>query len=101
MAETKVQCTVISHGAALEESFFLGLRLVRGVDLEGLSARFGDEAIDNTRDAITELVEGGLMQRRGEFVSLTPKGRLLSNEVFQRFLSPIESCEPVSTVVFR
>jgi oxygen-independent coproporphyrinogen-3 oxidase len=92
---------VVSRRVALEESFFLGLRVMRGVDLKGLSARFGDEAIDNTRAAITELVEGGLMQTCGDFVSLTPKGRLLSNEVFQRFLSPIESSEDVSTIVSR
>jgi oxygen-independent coproporphyrinogen-3 oxidase len=93
MSEASLQRTVVSRRAALEESFFLGLRLVCGVDLKGLSEKFGDEAIDNARAAITELVEGGLMQRRGDFVSLTPKGRLLSNEVFQRFLSPIESSE--------
>jgi oxygen-independent coproporphyrinogen-3 oxidase len=89
--------TVVSQRAALEESFFLGLRVVCGVDLKGLSEKFGDEAVDNARAAITELVEGGLMQRRGDLVSLTPKGRLLSNEVFQRFLSPIESSEAVPT----
>jgi oxygen-independent coproporphyrinogen-3 oxidase len=97
MSEASLQRTVVSRRAALEESFFLGLRLVCGVDLKSLSEKFGDEAIDNARAAITELVEGGLMQRRGDFVSLTPKGRLLSNEVFQRFLSPIESSEAESS----
>jgi oxygen-independent coproporphyrinogen-3 oxidase len=92
---------VVSRRAALEESFFLGLRLVCGVDLKDLSAKFGDEAIVAARAPITELVEGGLMQRSGDFVSLTAKGRLLSNEVFQRFLSPIESSEVVPTAVSR
>ncbi|MFZ1010020.1 MAG: radical SAM family heme chaperone HemW [Candidatus Sulfotelmatobacter sp.] len=101
MAEAKLQCTAISQGAALEESFFLGLRLVRGVDLEDLSEKFGDDAIDNARAAITELVEGGLIQTCGDFVSLTAKGWLLSNEVFQRFLSPIESSEVETAAVPR
>jgi oxygen-independent coproporphyrinogen-3 oxidase len=101
MAEAKLQCTAISHGAALEESFFLGLRLACGVDLKDLSEKFGDKAIDNARVAITELVEGGMMQPCGDFVSLTTKGRLLSNEVFQRFLSPIESSKAVPTAVSR
>lgn len=101
MSEASLQRTVVSRRAALEESFFLGLRLVCGVDLKGLSEKFGDEAIDNARAAITELVEGGLMQRHGDFVSLTPKGRLLSNEVFQRFLSPIESSEAEQAVISR
>jgi oxygen-independent coproporphyrinogen-3 oxidase len=93
--------TVVSRRAALEESFFLGLRLARGVDLKDLSEKLGDEAIDDARVAITELVEGGLMQTCGDFVSLTPKGRLLSNEVFQRFLSSSESSEDVPTAVSR
>jgi oxygen-independent coproporphyrinogen-3 oxidase len=93
--------TAVSRQAALEESFFLGLRLVRGVDLKGLSAKFGDEAINNARAAVAELVEGGLMQRREDFVSLTLKGRLLSNEVFQRFLSPIESSEADRAAISR
>jgi len=99
MVEAKLQCTAVSHGAALEESFFLGLRVVCGIDLKDLSAKFGTEAIDSARAAIVELVEGGLMQRHGDFVSLTPKGRLLSNEVFQRFLSPNESSETVPSGV--
>ncbi len=93
--------TVVTPRAALEESFFLGLRLVCGVDLKSLSERFGDEAIDTARATITELVEGGLMQHRGDFVSLTPRGRLLSNEVFQRFLSPIESSEAEQAAISR
>jgi oxygen-independent coproporphyrinogen III oxidase len=101
MHEASLQRTVVSGRAALEESFFLGLRLVCGIDLKGLSAKFGDEAIDGARAAITELVEGGLMQRRGDLVSLTPKGRLLSNEVFQQFLSPIESSEAEQPAVSR
>jgi oxygen-independent coproporphyrinogen-3 oxidase len=101
MAEAKLQCTAISNGAALEESFFLGLRLVRGIDLKDLSVKFGDKAIGNARATITELVDVGLMQRCGDFVSLTPKGRLLSNEVFQRFLSPIEPSESAPTAVSR
>jgi oxygen-independent coproporphyrinogen-3 oxidase len=101
LQRTNLQRTVVSRRAALEEFFFLGLRLVRGVDLKGLSAKFGDKAIDNARATVAELVEDGLMQRRGDFVSLTPNGRLLSNEVFQRFLSPIESSEAMPSAVSR
>jgi oxygen-independent coproporphyrinogen-3 oxidase len=101
MGEASLPRTAVSRRSALEESFFLGLRLVGGVDLKGLSASFGDEAIDNARATIAELVEGGLLQTCRDLVSLTAKGRLLSNEVFQRFLSPIESSEAVQTAVSR
>jgi oxygen-independent coproporphyrinogen-3 oxidase len=83
---TASQRSVVSKRAALEESFFLGLRLTRGVNLRELSARFGEEAVENARVAIAELVEGGLMEQRGDFICITSRGRLLSNEVFERFI---------------
>jgi oxygen-independent coproporphyrinogen-3 oxidase len=86
VAGAPLQRTIVSRRTALEESFFLGLRLNRGVDLRELSARFGDHAIGNFRDAIAEVVGDGLIQRTNDWVRLTSKGRLLSNEVFQRFL---------------
>jgi oxygen-independent coproporphyrinogen-3 oxidase len=78
--------TAVSRQEALEESFFLGLRLTRGVNLQELAARFGDGAIDNARATIAELIAGALMEQQGDFVRLTPRGRLLSNEVFERFI---------------
>jgi oxygen-independent coproporphyrinogen-3 oxidase len=51
-----------------------------------VSSKFGEESVEAARSAITELVESGLMERRGDFVCLTARGRLLSNEVFERFI---------------
>jgi oxygen-independent coproporphyrinogen-3 oxidase len=81
-----LQRTPVSRRAALEESFFLGLRLNRGVSLRELSAKFDAEAVEPARAAIAEFVDGGLMEQRGDFVCLTARGRLLSNEVFERFI---------------
>src|SRR5271165_2900105 len=82
-----LQKSVVSHAAALEESFFLGLRLNRGVALEDVAAKFGEQAVDSLSPVIAELVADGLMRRGGASIRLTPRGRLLSNEVFQRFLA--------------
>jgi putative oxygen-independent coproporphyrinogen III oxidase len=87
IADARFQPIVISREAALEESFFLGLRLNRGLNLRNLALKFGDGAIDNVRGRISELVEGGLMQQDGDTIRLTSQGRLLSNEVFERFIS--------------
>ena len=86
MSGAGLQPTAVSHREALEESFFLGLRLNRGVNLREFADRFGEEAVRTARAAITELVDGELMDQRGDFVSLTSRGRLLSNEVFERFI---------------
>jgi len=86
MSGAGLQRTPVSRRAALEESFFLGLRLTRGVSLRELSAKFDAEAVEPARAAIAEFVDGGLMEQRGDFVCLTARGRLLSNEVFERFI---------------
>ena len=84
------QQTVVSRHAALEESFFLGLRLKAGVNLRELAARFGEETVKVYEGTIGEFVENGLLERLGSALRLTARGRLLSNEVFQRFISPAD-----------
>jgi oxygen-independent coproporphyrinogen-3 oxidase len=81
--------TQVTASAALEEAFFLGLRLVCGVNLRRVAAEFGEEAIAGLSETIADLVQMGLMEREGDMIRLTPQGRLLSNEVFERFLSPV------------
>jgi oxygen-independent coproporphyrinogen-3 oxidase len=78
--------TKVSHETGLEESFFLGLRLNRGVDLQEIAASFGQEAADRVRPTIAQLLRDGLMLQSGDVIRLTPRGRLLSNEVFQTFI---------------
>ena len=74
--------TQVSAVQALEESFFLGLRLNRGVDC----AELGEESA-RYESTIGELVADGLLETSGTVVRLTARGRLLSNEVFERFIA--------------
>jgi len=83
--------TPVSTHAALEENFFLGLRLNRGIDLNLVWTQFPSEAA--AFDSIVEdCLRDGLLERRNKNVRLTGRGRLLSNEVFGRFL--IEETTP-------
>jgi oxygen-independent coproporphyrinogen-3 oxidase len=75
----------------LEEAWFLGLRLNAGVNLAALRAEFGADAVSRFDFVIAELVSDGLIECANNRVWLTVRGRLLSNEVFARFLD-----EPVS-----
>jgi oxygen-independent coproporphyrinogen-3 oxidase len=72
---------------ALEESFFLGLRLNAGVRLRELEQSFGVDAVQALESVITQTVADGLLERRADSLRLTSRGRLLSNEVFERFLA--------------
>jgi oxygen-independent coproporphyrinogen-3 oxidase len=80
------KASAVSPEQALEESFFLGLRLNRGVDMGRLREEFG-EASTKYDEAIAELVEHGLLIHSKGNLRLTARGRLLSNEVFQRFIA--------------
>jgi oxygen-independent coproporphyrinogen-3 oxidase len=90
VAAAPLHRTAVSRSSTLEESFFLGLRLTRGVNLSELSADFGNKAVENFSDPIMELVRDGFIQQDGDTIRLTAQGRLLSNEVFEKFLSPEE-----------
>jgi oxygen-independent coproporphyrinogen III oxidase len=79
----------VSPAAALEETFFLGLRLTCGVNLRQVAAEFGEDAIAGFSETIADFVGTGLMERQGDVIRLTPQGRLLSNEVFERFISVV------------
>jgi oxygen-independent coproporphyrinogen-3 oxidase len=81
--------TPVAYPAAIEETFFLGLRLNQGVDLEKIAAKFGKEAVGPFFATIGEFIESGLLEQQAEVVRLTPRGRLLSNEVFERFVSVV------------
>ena len=78
--------TPVSQQAALEESFFLGLRLNCGVDLERIRAEFGAESLARCESVIEECVADGLLEKHDPMIRLTSRGRVLSNEVFMRFL---------------
>jgi putative oxygen-independent coproporphyrinogen III oxidase len=87
LAGAPSQPASVSERAALEEAFFLGLRLTRGVHLQSIAAEFGEKAISGFSTTIAELTDLGLLVRQGEVIRLTPRGRLLSNEVFERFIA--------------
>lgn len=71
----------------LEEAWFLGLRLNSGISLSALHAEFSREAIDAFVPTLSDLASDGLIEQATGRIRLTPQGRLLSNEVFARFLA--------------
>jgi oxygen-independent coproporphyrinogen-3 oxidase len=96
MNRTPHTVTPVSAQAAIEESFFLGLRLNRRIDLECLRKEFSADAIAAWDSAIQQCLQDGLLEQQGTTLRLTGRGRLLSNEVFARFLTPKEK-EKVGT----
>ena len=70
----------------LAETVILGLRLCAGIDSDDIHRRFGIDVMVHYRQQVEEMVDAGLMEQADEHIKLTRRGRLLSNEVFWRFL---------------
>jgi oxygen-independent coproporphyrinogen-3 oxidase len=71
-----------------EEAWFLGLRTNAGVDVAALRAEFGEELVTPAIETVQRLAMDEFLVFDGARAQLTPRGRLLSNEVFQDFLQP-------------
>jgi oxygen-independent coproporphyrinogen-3 oxidase len=93
--EFEAEVESVERTAQLEEAWFLGLRLVEGVSLAALRAEFGNKAVGECDGVLAELVADGLLMRKEQRVALTTRGRMLSNEVFGRFLD-VASTEPTA-----
>ena len=66
----------------LEEALFLGLRVVAGVDVDVLSARYRIDALRRFAPAWERARSAGLIVESGARIALTSRGRLRSNELF-------------------
>jgi oxygen-independent coproporphyrinogen-3 oxidase len=74
--------TNLNEEDARSESVFLGLRLMRGLDLEDYRTRFGSDLRDEYDADLRRLREAGLIEIDEGLMRLTRRGALLSNEVF-------------------
>ena len=79
---TVVERTDLKEEDARSESIFLGLRLMRGLDLEDYRSRFGADLRDEYYAELNRLREAGLIEIDHKLLRLTTRGALLSNEVF-------------------
>ena len=70
----------------MSETMMMGLRLEEGITVEGFSRRFGRAPAEVYGDTIDELSSIGLLDSSDGRLRLTPRGRLLGNEVFARFV---------------
>ena len=77
----------ITRLISMKETMILGLRLVKeGVSTWSFMERYGESIMAVFGEEITELIGLDLLERREDQLLLTPKGRLLGNQVFLRFI---------------
>ena len=68
------------------EAFFLGMRLMRGIDLKRYRDSFGIDLRDEHGADLDRFRDAGLLEFDGDLLRLTRSGALLSNEVFAAFV---------------
>lgn len=77
---------LISSAMAMAETMMLGLRLSAGVDRTQFERRFGADPLEVYPAPIAQLEEWGLLLVGSTHISLTPRGRLVSNQILWRFI---------------
>ena len=68
------------------EALFLGMRLMKGIDLRAFSESFGVDLRDEHGEDLDRFCKAGLLELDGDLIRLTRTGALLSNEVFAAFV---------------
>ncbi len=76
----------LTRTAELEEAWFLGLRTNDGVDPAALAAEFGERAVAAYAPVVEAFCADAFLVREAGRITLSARGRMLSNEVFERFL---------------
>jgi oxygen-independent coproporphyrinogen-3 oxidase len=76
----------ITRDLSIADTLILGLRLNEGIDLKEFRARYGHTVDDVHGALVAEFESYGILERAPSHLRLTRRGRLLSNELFQRLL---------------
>jgi oxygen-independent coproporphyrinogen-3 oxidase len=70
----------------LGDALFTGLRLVRGVDLDAVGARYGVDVWKRFGAELRPFLEEGCLRREGPWLRLTRDGMLVAHEVMTVFV---------------
>jgi oxygen-independent coproporphyrinogen-3 oxidase len=80
----------IDQREEIKETMMMGLRLTEeGISQQGFQSRFDVDLQDVYGKDIDELIDNGLLEwgnTNNRYIRLTRQGRLLGNQVFQRFI---------------
>ena len=86
----------IGQRLEMAETMMMGLRLDTGIDTGEFSSRFGSTPEAEYGPTLGTLAGQGLLADDGRAIRLTPRGRLLGNEVFSRFFEDLSEDRALS-----
>ena len=76
----------LAQRESMGETMFLGLRMLRGVDVNAFIRRYGISPDEAFPAEIANLMERGLIEKADNCIRLTHIGLLLANDVFAEFV---------------
>ena len=85
-----VEAQALSETDVRAEALFLGMRLMRGVDVRRYRESFGVDLREAHAADLDRFRKAGLLEFDGDLIRLTRSGALLSNEGFVAFLAADE-----------
>lgn len=77
---------IITPKERIEEEMFLGLRLLKGVNLDIFEEKYGKRAEEIFKGVIDKNIREGYLEIEGNKLRLTRKGLFYGNDVFSEFL---------------
>ena len=80
-------CRTLTTEEQVDEFFFVGLRQTQGINLEWARARWGADCLKPWENKVQDLAHQGWLVLQSDRVSLARHTYLISNEIFQEFLS--------------
>lgn len=70
----------------MEEEMFLGLRMNEGVSISRFQKKFGTSINEIFGQTLSDLLDRDLIKQNDDYYSLTERGKVIGNEVFEAFL---------------
>ena len=86
ITEMREDVVTDTENSRMEEYMFLGLRMMRGVSMEGFEKRFGKTMEEIYGSVIQSYEKQGLLRRENGWLRLTERGIDVSNQIFADFL---------------
>ena len=71
----------LDHEAIFRETVVMGLRLLKGISMDGLKDRFGLDLRTYYGNILDEMIDDGFLGLAGNMLFLTRKGRMVANRI--------------------
>ncbi|RTZ94327.1 MAG: coproporphyrinogen III oxidase family protein [Deltaproteobacteria bacterium] len=81
--------TPLTREEALTEAFLTGLRLIHGIEIGPLVARFGGEMVQDVLRKIHPLIEGGWLEMQNGFLRTTSRGSRVLDALLLEIISDL------------